>query len=105
MYQKEDAMYGTIARIKIADGKEAALLDHMKQYEAGDIAPGFVASAFYRADAGGGECWMAVVFESKEAYRANAESPEQDARYQEFRSFLTADPEWHDGEVLRRTTR
>ena len=95
-------MYGTIAKLKVKEGREGDLLAHLEQYRTGDLARGFVASAFYRAD--DGAHWLAVVFESKQAYQANADSPEQDARYREFRGLLDADPEWHDGEVLQRLT-
>lgn len=94
-------MYGTIARLKTLPGKEAELLADMKTYEDVKI-PGHIVTAVYRADAGDDEYWLAVIFESKEAYRANAEAPEQDARFQKLRSFLAADPEWHDGEILAR---
>ena len=43
---------------------------------------------------------IVVVFENKEAYRANADSPEQDARYQKLRALLEDDPEWNDGEIV-----
>ena len=33
-------------------------------------------------------------------YRANADSPEQDARYQKLRALLEDDPEWNDGEIV-----
>src|SRR5216683_2499697 len=94
-------MYGTVARLRVRAGQENNLVEHLRTYEIGQ-APGFVASALYRADSGGGELWLAAIFESKEAYGRNADSPEQDARYREFRSFLEEDPEWHDGEVLGR---
>ena len=96
-------MYGTIAKLQVQPGKDADLVAHLEQYRSGDLARGFVASALYRGDDGQSH-WLAVVFESKQAYEANADSPEQDARYQEFRALLTADPEWHDGEVLLRLT-
>jgi antibiotic biosynthesis monooxygenase len=95
-------MYGTVAKIRVKAGREGDLVAHLDKYRAG-LAQGFVASAFYRADDGDAH-WLAVVFESKEAYQANADSPEQDARYREFRELLDADPEWHDGEVLQRIT-
>ena len=41
-----------------------------------------------------------VVFESREAYWANAQSPDQNQRYQEMRALMLADPEWHDGEIV-----
>ena len=65
---------------------------------------GFVATAVYRADAGNDEYWLAVIFENKEKYRANAESPEQDQRFQRLRAMMAAEPEWHDGEVIARNT-
>jgi hypothetical protein len=43
---------------------------------------------------------MAVVFSSKEAYVKNAESPEQNSRYEAFMELLEGPPEWHDGEVV-----
>jgi hypothetical protein len=43
---------------------------------------------------------LAVVFDSKEAYEANANSPEQHQRYLEYRDLLAADPEWHDGDIV-----
>lgn len=43
---------------------------------------------------------MAVAFESREAYEANARNPELHERYLRFRELLVAEPEWHDGEVI-----
>jgi hypothetical protein len=96
-------MYGTVAKLQVKSGQEAALAAHLDKYRGAGLAQGFVASALYRADAGDAH-WLAVVFDSKEAYEANADTPEQNARYQEFRAFLEADPQWHDGEVLLRVT-
>ena len=95
-------MYGTVAKLRVKADREADLVTHLNQYRGG-LAGGFVASALYRADDGDGH-WLAVVFESKQAYESNADSPEQDARYRELRELLDADPEWHDGEVLLRLT-
>ncbi|HKB46147.1 MAG TPA: hypothetical protein VKC57_00515 [Ktedonobacterales bacterium] len=44
-----------------------------------------------------------MLFESRAAYRANAESPEQDACYQQLLAVLAAPPEWHDGTVVYQT--
>jgi heme-degrading monooxygenase HmoA len=96
-------MYGTIARLRIQTGRESEMVEHLREYDPREV-PGFVASAFYRADEGGDTYWLAVVFDSKESYQANADSPEQDARYREFRALLMGDPEWHDGEVILRQT-
>lgn len=92
-------MFGTIARVQVAEGKDEAFLAHLKAYESINI-DGFVSEHVYKADKGGGEYWLTVVFESREKYTANADSAEQNTRYEEFRSLLKADPEWHDGEIV-----
>jgi antibiotic biosynthesis monooxygenase (ABM) superfamily enzyme len=99
--QPEDFMYGTVARIKVKPGKEQALMEDMKVYDNIKI-DGHVATAIYKADAGDGEYWMAVIFENQEKYRANADAPEQNDRYEKMMESLEAAPEWHDGEVIVR---
>jgi hypothetical protein len=47
---------------------------------------------------------MAVVFENKESYFANANSPEQHQRFLQMMSVLESEPEWHDGNVVFATT-
>ncbi|MEA2646354.1 MAG: hypothetical protein QOE92_1437 [Chloroflexota bacterium] len=94
-------MYGTVARFKVKAGKEEDLMAHNQKYEDINI-PGFVATAVYKLDSGDCAYIMAVIFDSKESYRANAESPEQDARFREFASFLEGEPQWMDGEVVSR---
>lgn len=46
------------------------------------------------------EFYLVAVFESRAAYQTNAASPEQHQRFLELRALLTADPEWHDGEIV-----
>ena len=94
-------MYGTVARMKVLPGKEAEFEAQGKQYEDLSI-PGFIASATYKADAGDNEYWLAVVFESRELYRANADDPAQDERFRKMAALLAAEPEWHDGDVVGR---
>jgi heme-degrading monooxygenase HmoA len=96
-------MYGTVARLRLLPGKEAEMMAETQGYSDLKI-DGFVATAVYRADAGGDEYWLAVVFENKDKYFANANSPEQDERFQRLRALLAAEPEWHDGEVISRQT-
>ena len=91
-------MYGTIARLKIKPGKEEDLR-RIGQEMAPQI-PGFVSQHVYRTDADPNELYLAVVFESEQAYRTNADSPEQHQRYEQFRALLDADPEWHDGHII-----
>jgi quinol monooxygenase YgiN len=101
--QKETTMYGTIARFRVKPEMAARLKELEREYSAAPI-PGHVATYVYQMDADPNEFYMAVAFAGKEAYQANAGSPEQDARYRKFRAFLAADPEWHDGEIVSATS-
>lgn len=92
-------MYGTVARFRLKPGMEAELIRLNQEYQGLQI-PGMRAEYLYRSDKDPNEYYMAVIFESKESYHANAASPEQDERYRKFRALLEADPEWHDGEVV-----
>jgi quinol monooxygenase YgiN len=95
-------MYGTIARFRAKPGMEQQLMD-LAQEQAKEIA-GWVANYVYRMDADPNEYYLAVMFESKEAYVANAASPEQAARYGKLRELMENDPEWHDGEIVAADT-
>lgn len=88
-------MYGTIAKMKILPGKEADLVNTTQARP-----PGIVFEHVYKLDSGNNEYMMVVGFESKEAYKKNAESPEMHAMYLEYRKLLAADPEWHDGVIV-----
>jgi quinol monooxygenase YgiN len=92
-------MYGTVARMQLKPGMEARLMELDRQEQAVDI-PEYVASYVYRMDNEPNIYYLAVAFESKDAYVANANSPEQDARYREMRELFESDPEWHDGEIV-----
>jgi hypothetical protein len=43
---------------------------------------------------------LVVAFTDKASYRAKAESPEQNERYQQYVALLDGEPEWHDGEIV-----
>ena len=91
-------MYGTVARLTIKPGT----LDELKRVgqEMSAQIPGLVSEYVYRTDANPEELYLVVIFESETSYRDNANSPEQHARYEQFRALLTADPEWHDGHIV-----
>jgi quinol monooxygenase YgiN len=93
------AVYGTIARLRVNPDK----LDELRRFgeEQGGEVPGLVFQHVYRSDADPNEVWLVVGFASREAYHRNAQSPEQQARYAEYRALLEADPEWHDGEIVQ----
>jgi len=97
---EEAGMYGTVAKMRAQPGK-GDLLEEMGRQLRDDRPPEMVAIYVYRMDADPDVFMMAVVFDSKESYVANAESPEQDARYRRLRELLAEDPEWHDGEIVQ----
>lgn len=92
-------MYGTVARMRLKDGKQAEFEQQLKNFESRQ-APGFVRSWIYRMDADPNELMLAVAFTDKDAYVANAQSPEQGADYEGMRALLESDPEWNDGEIV-----
>jgi quinol monooxygenase YgiN len=92
-------MYGTVARFHIKPGMEGQLVEQFCAFEAANV-PGVVASYLYRMDADVNGYYVSVVFASREAYWANAQSPEQDARYRQLLPLLVTEPEWHDGEIV-----
>jgi antibiotic biosynthesis monooxygenase (ABM) superfamily enzyme len=91
-------MYGTVARMRLLPGKEQEMLDLVHTLEA--VVPGYLGETIYRLDSGGNEYMLAAVFADKQAYVANAESPEMDERYRKLRALMAEDPEWHDGEIV-----
>jgi quinol monooxygenase YgiN len=90
-------MYGTIARVKI----DPTTIEELKAVgDSMGTAPGQVARYVYQMDADPGVLYLVAVFESKEAYWANAQSPEQNERFLRLRGLMLEDPEWHDGEIV-----
>jgi quinol monooxygenase YgiN len=89
--------YGTIARAKVKPGK---LEDLKRTFEGQGNEPDSVAVYVYQTDADPNEIYIAAIFKDREAYLANADSPEQNERYLQLRQWLEADPEWHDGEII-----
>lgn len=89
-------MYGTIARFEAKPGTERQLLDKLSVK-----IPGLVTIYVYQMDANPNTYYATVMFESKAAYLANANSPEQHMRYKEMLKLLTGEPEWHDGEIVQ----
>ena len=92
-------MYGTVAKMRVKPGKLADLQKLTADEEMMNI-PGLVSTTLYQFDKDPSELIMAVVFTDKAAYFKNAESPEQNQRYEEFVALLEGPPEWNDGEVI-----
>ncbi len=91
-------MYGTIARMHTKQGGPAMMRELQRELDA--AIPGHIATYVFQSDDDDHAFQICVLFEDKASYRANADSPEQDARYQKLRALLTEDPTWHDGEVV-----
>jgi heme-degrading monooxygenase HmoA len=96
---KEAAMYGTIAHVRARPGMEARLKEEIRRFEEART-PGAIAAYVYRMDVDSNDYYIAVIFESKAAYVANANSAEQNARYQALLELLISEPAWHDGEIV-----
>jgi hypothetical protein len=93
-------MYGSIFKIRPKAGKEQDIVRMTEEWarERQPKVKGSLGGCLYKLDNGG---LMGVgIFQSKEDYRANAESPEQDAFYRRWRELMESDPEWNDGEIV-----
>ena len=92
-------MYGSVPRWRVKDGMQNAL-EQLAEELLRERPTGSRAVYLYRSDADPMEYWVVGVFESKDAYASNSNTPEQDARYRRLRALMDADPEWHDGEIV-----
>jgi quinol monooxygenase YgiN len=95
-------MYGTIARFRVRPGVKDEFIKAMDNFGDAVIA-GWVADYYFQMERDSDEFYLVAIFKDKETYQANADSAEQHERYLIFRSFLTADPEWHDGFIVSAT--
>ncbi|MGD9712392.1 MAG: putative quinol monooxygenase [Thermomicrobiales bacterium] len=92
-------MYGTIARFTVKPNSEEALRELTQSNEPSG-SPGYLFHHVYRLDSGNNEYILVAGFKDKDAYVANANSPEQNEFYEKFRALLTSDPQWMDGEII-----
>lgn len=90
-------MYGTIAKVNLDPVHLETFKTIGRQM---GVAPGQLGRYVYQMDADPSEMFLVALFESRQAYWNNAQSPEQHQRYQELRALLTCDPKWHDGEIV-----
>ena len=98
-------MYGTVAKLKVKPGSEPLVEAWLQATNSAIRGRGLVSTTIFRSDDDPQICWLSVIFESEESYRANAESSGQHQRYIRLRSCLEEDPEWHDGAVWLQITR
>ena len=92
-------MYGTVARFRVKSGMEQKMKESFEDFRSANV-PGSIGEIVYKMDSNPDEYYMAVFFKDKEAYVANAENPEQDARYRKMLEFMDGEPEWNDGEIV-----
>ena len=94
-------MWGTLAKMRMRPDVPHEYL--MAQARALNTArmPGWLFTTFFRSDTDPLDYWMVAMFESREAYRANAESSAQNAVYEMMLACLEGPPQWNDvDEVL-----
>ncbi len=96
-------MYGTVARMKLKPGAGPEMQVLMKEYEGLSI-PGYVNTYVFQMDNDPNELYLVAVFESREAYTANANDPAQNARFMKMMALLDGEPEWHDGGIVYSAT-
>jgi quinol monooxygenase YgiN len=95
-------MYGTIARFRLKPGTKEQFIETVDSMGSA-VIPGWMVDYYFQMDSDSDEFYLVAVFRDKETYLANADSPEQHERYLKLRSFLVADPEWHDGAIVSAT--
>jgi len=93
------AVFGTIARSRLKEGVSVEQLKALFA-DADDQRAGAVALLVYQSADDPRDVWIASAFESRETYFKNADSPEQNARFERMRALVEGQPEWHDGNVL-----
>jgi quinol monooxygenase YgiN len=93
-------MYGTVARMKIKPGKMDDFLKSMEGGSQDRATRGYMGEIVYKMDSNPNEVMLCVFFKDKESYHANANSPEMNKEYEQYRALLDADPQWNDGEVI-----
>ena len=90
-------MYGTIFKLNIKDGHHEALLKEIKQNNS--LPAGMKAWFIMKPDER--KEWVGVaIFDSKEAYVTNAESPDQHERFLKIMQHLESEPPWTDGQFV-----
>lgn len=96
-------MFGTVARLRCKPGGVEWV---RAWFDVQSRRPmrGWVATTLFAADDDPQTVWVSVLFESREAYVANAETPVQDQLYHQMLSGLESPPEWHDGSVISHRT-
>ena len=91
-------MYGTVAKCVVKPENREKLRELTKRQMAERKVAGYV-SSYVLFENDSDVAWLFAIFEDRATYDANAGDPAMDAQYQEYRTLLEADPEWHDGQI------
>jgi quinol monooxygenase YgiN len=102
--ERDEMKYGTIARYRVKPGRSESFVGLMEKMEAAPPA-GWLHHSMYRSTTDPNEIWVSVVFESEEAYKRNADSPEMNKEFEAMMASLDGPPEWHDGNVIHEAMR
>jgi len=97
-------MFGTVARYQLKPGHSDAFIKEMSDFE-NDPPEGWRYHTIFRSAKDTNELWLSVVFDSEDAYRKNADSPDMDREYRKMLEHLVGEPEWHDGQVVHEAMR
>ncbi len=92
-------MYGTFARYRLKPGTEKRWQEFEAEVRKAQM-PGLLAEYTFRAEEDACLYYETIIFESSEAYRVYAASPQYDARYRKLLELLEAPPEQHGGELV-----
>ncbi len=90
-------MYGTVGKFKIKEGMAETAIKDMDREEIGE---GYIGHIMYQMDNDSNEFIFAVVFESKEAYHANAQRPETHQEFEKMMQYVDGEIHWNDGEIV-----
>jgi hypothetical protein len=89
-------MYGSIFNLSVKQGHEEALIESLGER----VPEGMVAWFVMNPDDRNRDLIGVAVFESKEAYTSNANSPEQHEAFMKVMNHLNSEPDWTDGEYI-----
>lgn len=93
-------MFGTVTKLRLRDDVSEDQLKELTRQIESDRPSSGVSVTLLRERDNPRTLWVMGAFESEDAYRRNAESPEQTARFERIRALIDGQPEWHDGDVL-----
>ena len=92
-------MYGTVAVCKVKQ-ENVARIRELAAAEDAVAIEGYLGTDVMVPENHDDTLIMVVRFRDRDTYVANADSPAQDERYQEFRALMDADPVWYDGDWI-----